>query len=68
MSRRYADADSADDLGRLDPAAIAAVRDEAWPRVRDADEMHEALMGLGAVTATEAIANPAWPGLLQRSR
>ena len=27
MSRRYADADSADDLGRLDPAAIESVRD-----------------------------------------
>ncbi|MEP6633065.1 MAG: DEAD/DEAH box helicase, partial [Luteimonas sp.] len=31
MGRRYADADSADDLGRLDPEAIDAVRIEAWP-------------------------------------
>ena len=29
MSRRYADADSADDLGRLDPAAIESVREQA---------------------------------------
>ncbi|MET4726904.1 ATP-dependent Lhr-like helicase [Lysobacter enzymogenes] len=54
MARRYGEADSADDLGRLDPQAIDAVRAEAWPEVRDADEMHEALMGLGFVTTDEA--------------
>src|SRR6185369_1335047 len=53
MSRRYADVDSAQDLGRLDPAAIQAVREEAWPQPRNADEMHEALLELGFVTATE---------------
>ena len=42
---------SAGDLGRLDPAAIDAVREEAWPQARDADEMHDALMALGVVTA-----------------
>lgn len=57
MSRRYADAERADDLGRLDPDAIDAVRGEAWPEVRDADEMHEALMGLGFVTPGEVAAN-----------
>src|SRR6202790_528449 len=31
------------DIGRLDPAAIAEVRDEAWPDVRDAEELHDAL-------------------------
>jgi ATP-dependent Lhr-like helicase len=60
MSRRYADADSAEDLGKLDPGAIDAVRDEAWPEARNADEMHEALMGLGFVTVAEAIANAGW--------
>ena len=59
IARRYLDADSADDLGRLDPEAIEAVRVEAWPEVRDADEMHEALMGLGYVTREEAAAH-AW--------
>lgn len=53
-------ADSADDLGRLDPAAIAAVREEAWPQVRDADEMHEALTLLGFVGAGEVTANAGW--------
>src|SRR6478672_6538755 len=54
MSRRYTEADSADDLGRLDPAAIESVREQAWPQARNADEMHEALMGLGCVTDEEA--------------
>jgi ATP-dependent Lhr-like helicase len=47
QSRRWNGADSADDLGRLDPEAIAAVRDEAWPQARNADEMHEALNDAG---------------------
>ena len=49
LNRRWADPESASDLGRLDPDAIAAVRAEAWPEVRNADEMHEALIGLGII-------------------
>ncbi|MGS1121128.1 DEAD/DEAH box helicase [Rhodanobacter sp. UC4436_H3] len=64
QNRRW-NADSADDLGRLDPDAIAAVREEAWPQVRDADEMHEALTLLGFVTADEVAANPDWNERLQ---
>ena len=41
------------DLGLLDRAAIAGVREDAWPEVRNADEMHEALMQLGAITAAK---------------
>jgi ATP-dependent Lhr-like helicase len=33
----------ASDIGRLDPAAIEEVRADAWPDVRDADELHDAL-------------------------
>jgi ATP-dependent Lhr-like helicase len=66
MSRRYADNDSAGDLGRLDPDAIETVREQAWPRARNVDEMHDALMGLGCVTAQEALANDGWPDLLRR--
>jgi ATP-dependent Lhr-like helicase len=66
MSRRYADNDSAGDLGRLDPDAIESVREQAWPQVRNVDEMHEALMGLGCVTAQEALLNTGWPELLCR--
>jgi ATP-dependent Lhr-like helicase len=38
-----------EEVGRLDPAAIAQVRDEAWPDVRDADELHDALHTLLAL-------------------
>jgi ATP-dependent Lhr-like helicase len=48
QNRRYTDPESADDLGQLDADAIASVREEAWPQVRSADEMHEALGMLGA--------------------
>ena len=64
QSRRWG-ADDADDLGRLDPDAITAVREEAWPQVRDADEMHEALTLLGFVTVTEAGTNAGWDERLQ---
>jgi len=33
----------ASDIGSLDPAAIEEVRADAWPDVRDADELHDAL-------------------------
>lgn len=65
QSRLYREAESADELGRLDPAAIAAVREEAWPTPRNADEMHEALTGLAAVTEAESQAHPDWQTWLQ---
>jgi ATP-dependent helicase Lhr and Lhr-like helicase len=37
------------EIGRLDPAAIASVRDDAWPDVRDAEELHDALLSLIAL-------------------
>src|SRR5437660_831526 len=37
------------EVGRLDPAAIAEVCDEAWPDVRDAEELHDALLTLVAL-------------------
>ena len=37
------------EIGRLDPAAIAEVREEAWPDVRDADELHDVLQELAAL-------------------
>jgi len=65
QTRGLSGADNADDLGRLDPAAIDAVRQEAWPQVRDADEMHEALTLLGLVGADEVAANQGWGKWLQ---
>jgi ATP-dependent Lhr-like helicase len=55
--RRGLSFESASDLGRLDPEAIAQVRAEAWPLVRDADELHDALHGLCLLRADEA---PEW--------
>ncbi|HKP95414.1 MAG TPA: DEAD/DEAH box helicase [Fibrobacteria bacterium] len=52
-SRSYLDPAEAGDLGRLDPLAIAAVRAEAWPQVRGSDELHDALMLTGYLTAGE---------------
>ena len=33
-----------EEVGKLDPAAIAQVQQEAWPDIRDAEELHDALM------------------------
>ncbi len=33
-------------IGALDPAAIAEVSEQSWPVVRDADELHDALLTL----------------------
>jgi len=37
------------EIGRLDPAAIATVRNDAWPDIRDAEELHDALLTLVAL-------------------
>ncbi len=60
QARRFGDADNVGEMGALDADAIAGVREEAWPRARSADEVHEALMTLGAITAAEAQANAHW--------
>jgi len=54
-TRRAFEPSSADDLGALDPAAIERVRDEAWPEIRDADELHDALLTSGFLTEVEGI-------------
>jgi len=41
-----------EEVGGLDPAAIAQVREEAWPDVRDADELHDVLHTLVALPET----------------
>src|SRR3989442_273508 len=44
--RRSLPPDLAGDVGALGPAAFAEVAEEAWPVVRDADELHDALLTL----------------------
>jgi ATP-dependent helicase Lhr and Lhr-like helicase len=38
-----------EEVGGLDAGAIAQVREEAWPDVRDADELHDVLHTLVAL-------------------
>ncbi len=57
-----------EEVGKLDPAAIAQVRAEAWPDVRDADELHDVLHTL--VALPEDLALPMWgqpPSAVQSS-
>ncbi|HKM70162.1 MAG TPA: DEAD/DEAH box helicase, partial [Stellaceae bacterium] len=60
MSRRWLAPEAAADIGRLDPEAIARVRNEAWPDAANADELHDALVWLSFLTAEEAAAEPSW--------
>jgi len=53
FQRRWLDPETAADMGKLDQAAIDRVRDEVWPEPRNADELHDALVELGFVTAAE---------------
>ncbi|HEY1313446.1 MAG TPA: hypothetical protein VGE92_06205, partial [Steroidobacteraceae bacterium] len=50
--RRVLPASVLEEIGALDPAAIAQVQQEAWPDVRDADELHDVLHTLVMVPAS----------------
>ena len=62
-SRRWLDPTEAGDLGRLDPAAIQRVREEAWPEAGSPDELHDALMTAGFLLQDEA--QPDWAGFFK---
>ncbi|MBD3674041.1 MAG: DEAD/DEAH box helicase [Planctomycetaceae bacterium] len=53
-TRRSFDVESVRDLGKLDENAIEQVVEEATPLVRDADELHDLLMGRVILPADEA--------------
>jgi ATP-dependent Lhr-like helicase len=65
MNRRFLDAETAADLGKLDQAAIDRVREEAWPQAETADELHDALMQLGFITNEEGSRN-SWQPLFDQ--
>ena len=65
MARRWRDPESASDLGRLDPEAIAKVQAEAWPDPVNSEELHDALLWLGCLTEAEARAAPGWSEWLE---
>src|SRR3984893_9590901 len=52
-TRRAGDPSATEGLGKLDLAAIKKICQEAWPRATNPDEVHEALLLLGALTADE---------------
>ena len=52
-TRRTLTIESVKDIGKLDPAAIEQVKKEAWPLVRNADELHDALTVMGLLPAGE---------------
>jgi ATP-dependent Lhr-like helicase len=54
VSMRRADPDLARGVGALDPAAIAEVRAQAWPDVRDADDLHDQLLTVGILPVEDA--------------
>ena len=69
VALRRALPEDARDLGALNPAAIEAASRDAWPVVRDADELHDALLTLGMLPAGDVDRNlppeqaslwPAW--------
>jgi ATP-dependent Lhr-like helicase len=64
MSRRWLDEEAAAGLGRLDPDAIERVRAEAWPSAVNADELHDALLGLAFATEQEVARDDQWKHFL----
>jgi len=65
MGRRWLGPESAAELGRLDADAIARVRNEAWPDPANAEELHDALLWLGCLSAQEAETAAEWGGWLE---
>ena len=54
-------------FGTLDQAAIDQVRADAWPPVRDIDELHDLLLQLGVVPATRPFALSEAEGRVERA-
>ena len=67
-TRRTLSSDDVRDLATLDPAAVRRVCRDAWPVVRSADELHDALLSLVVIDAVEAVPWAAWLESLIESR
>ncbi len=53
ITRRGLDVKTAEEFGKLDQAAIDLVKEQAWPDPENADELHDALLIMGAVPNAE---------------
>ncbi len=60
VSLRRSLPEEARDLGELDIEAIDGVREQAWPAPRDAEEVHDTLLGLVAIDEQEASGWQQW--------
>ena len=63
ITRRGLDVKTADEFGKLDQAAIDLVREQAWPDPETGDELHDALLIMGACPAKEAGKTATWTPL-----
>ncbi|MCH8199830.1 MAG: DEAD/DEAH box helicase, partial [Chloroflexi bacterium] len=61
VALRRALPENAQDLGSLDPDAIAQEQENAWPPVRDVDETHDALLSLGVLCEADIAEHAADP-------
>ena len=67
ITRRGLDVKTAEEFGRLDPAAIERVREEAWPEAEHVDELHDALLVMGAIPNAECgTRNAEWRGEFEK--
>src|SRR6266581_2290420 len=63
ITRRGLDVKTAEEFGKLDQAAIDRVKEEAWPEIGSADELHDALLVMGAIPNAECgVRNAEWQG------
>ena len=60
ITRRGLDVKTAEEFGRLDQSAIDLVREQAWPDPETPDELHDALLIMGAVPMVEAGTHASW--------
>ncbi|MGH6608880.1 MAG: Lhr family ATP-dependent helicase, partial [Burkholderiaceae bacterium] len=65
LARRWLDAETAADLGKLDADAIERVREEMWPQPRSVDELHDALMNFGFFSDVEVRKQAEWQPLIE---
>jgi ATP-dependent Lhr-like helicase len=65
ITRRGLDVKTAEEFGKLDQGAIDRVKEEAWPDVGSADELHDALLVTGALPSAECgMRNAEWQAYL----
>ncbi len=61
--RRTLPAGELAELGALDPAAVKEIAEQVWPDLRDEEELHDLLLGVGLVPARDG---QRWAGFLER--